>query len=168
MENQGKRLLLAVGLALGVILVWNMVFAPEKKEPPPKDPNAPVLVKATSTVGLSLENPAAQLPEPGPENTITLDFPGRFTATFSDRIGGPVSWKLADARYEKDQTRGELLPSVPGTGAFQVDFAKSTYVLPKNLTWQGTKVSDTQVRYTASTSRRRSRSTRTSSSCGWT
>jgi len=151
MENQGKRLLLAVTLALGVILVWNMVFTPEKKEPPPKDPNAPALVKATSTVGQSIEHPPEEAPAPGPEDTIVLAFPGRFTATFSDRTGGLVSWKLADERFEKDQTRGELLPTIPGTGAFQVDFAKSTFVLPKNLEWQGTKISDTQVRYTAST-----------------
>src|SRR5690606_14068511 len=124
----------------------------DKKAPPPKDENAPALVKATSTVGVSTEHPPVEAPAPAPESeqTITLSFP-RFTATFSDRIGGLVSWKLADERFEKDQTRGELLPSIPGTGAFQVDFAKSTYVLPKNLVWQGTKLSDTQVRYTAST-----------------
>lgn len=150
MENQGKRLLVAVALALGVMLLWNVVFPPDKKAPPPKDENAPALVKPTSTVGISTATPPAEAPAPGPEATIKLSFP-RFTATFSDRIGGLVSWKLADERFEKDQTHGELLPSIPGTGAFQVDFAKSTYVLPKNLVWKGEQLSDTQVRYTAST-----------------
>jgi len=30
MENQGKRLLLAVSLALGVMLLWNMFLSPKK------------------------------------------------------------------------------------------------------------------------------------------
>lgn len=150
MENQGKRLLVAVALALGVMLLWNVVFPPDKKAPPPPEDVAATLVKPTSTVGISTEAPPPAAPEPGPENTITLTYPG-FTATFSDRIGGLVSWKLADDRFEKDQTNGELLPSIQNTGAFQVDFAKSTYVLPKNLVWQGNQLSDTQVSYTAST-----------------
>src|SRR6185369_11649279 len=33
MENQGKRLLLAVGLALAVILGWNLIFPPKKEDP---------------------------------------------------------------------------------------------------------------------------------------
>ncbi len=40
MEDQGKRLLLAVAAAFGIMLVWTMLFPPDKKEPPKKDETA--------------------------------------------------------------------------------------------------------------------------------
>lgn len=154
MENQGKRLLVAVALALGVMLVWNMVFPPKKDEPAPTPgsaTNAPALVQATSKVGKSTEGPVAPAPGTrGEEQLITLEFP-KFTASFSSWTGGLVAWKLADARFENDQTHGQMLPSERDTGAFQVNFSKSTYVLPPGLEWKGTKVSDTEVRYETST-----------------
>jgi len=161
MENQGKRLLLAVSLALGVMLLWNMFLSP-KKEDKPKD--APVatgsgaLVVPSSTVGVTTAAaPAAapDVPTPsavrGDEQKITLSFPNRFDATFSSWTGGLASWKLADHRYDRDQTKGEFLPNAPMTGAFQVNFASSTYVVPASAEWTGTKLSDTEVVYTTKT-----------------
>ena len=40
MEDQGKRLMLAVGIAFGIMLLWNVLFPPEK--PPKKDPEKAV------------------------------------------------------------------------------------------------------------------------------
>jgi YidC/Oxa1 family membrane protein insertase len=87
----------------------------------------------------------------GPEQKIVLRFADKFTATFSNYGGALVSFKLADPRYERDMTKGELLPGLEHTGAFLVDFAKSTYVLPRHAEWTGKKVSDTQVTYSIST-----------------
>ncbi len=166
MQDQGKRLLLAVGLALAFMLAWNMFFS-KKDEPKPDQGSgsagsaivgAPVA--PPSVVGQSLEAPS---PAPGgrsdtmsesprgAEQKIALTFPNQFTATFSSYGGALVSWKLADPRYLGDETKGELLPGMENTGAFLVDFAKSTYVLPRRAEWKGTKVSDTEVRYSIST-----------------
>ncbi len=165
MEGQGKRLLLAVALALGVMLVWNMVFPTKKDEPKPvptlaTGSGANVPVPATSQVGVaeapagaapaSLAPPAVEAPR-GPEQKLELSYPGRFTATFSSYGGALKSWKLADPRFEKDKTKGELLPGIEKSGAFLVNFARSTYVIPEFAEWQGTKVSDTVVRYSLST-----------------
>ena len=152
MEGQGKRLLLAVALALGVMLIWQKFLSPPKEDDKPKAPIATdgsggTLVVPASTVGVSTAPPPAdattqsELPLAA-EQTITLEFPNRFAATFSSWTGGLVSWKLADPRYERDQTKGELMASfiekdatgkeqvkrMPMTGAFQVNFARSTYV----------------------------------------
>jgi len=174
MENQGKRLLLAVSLALGVMLLWNMFLSP-KKEDKPKDPVAATgsgtgtLVVPSSSVGVSTAPVAAAADTPvtrGEEQTITLSFPNRFAATFSSWTGGLVSWKLADKRYSRDQTHGELMASftekgvdgkevvrlIPNTGAFNINFASSAYVVPATAEWTGTKVSDTEVVYTTKTS----------------
>ena len=161
MQDQGKRLLLAVVVALGFMLVWNRFFGP-KPDDKPKDGSGSNAVAAPiaprTPVGTSSEAPTtpatpgmAEAPR-GPEQKIVLAYAGQFTATFSNYNGALVSFKLADPRYDRDlSTKGELLPGKPDTGAFIVDFAKSTYVLPRGAEWKGTKVSDTEVHYDLST-----------------
>lgn len=173
MEGQGKRLLLAVSLALAVMLVWQLVFPSKKDEPEPAKGSGSAVVAPTQALpppGVGAPSPAAA-PTPtagsgtapaapviqaeaprGPEQTIDLAFPGKFTARFSSYGGALVSWKLADPRFERDGTKGELLPALPDTGAFYVNFWRgSKYVLPLRTEWVGTKVSDTEVRYTLKT-----------------
>jgi YidC/Oxa1 family membrane protein insertase len=153
MENQGKRLLLAVGLALGVILVWNLLFPPKKDEPakpadgsaavvtPPVAPGAPAVAPVVA--------PQAKVEAPrAPEVLETLDFPGRVKATFSSYGGALRSWKLADPRFERDATKGELLPDRVDTGAFLVCVIESECDLARPAVWTGKRVNDTTVSYT--------------------
>ena len=173
MQGQGKRLLLAVSLALGVMLIWQILFPAKKDEPdpaktgsgssavvaptqalPPPGVGAPAPAPAPSA-GSDAPSapvvPVAEVPR-GPEQTIELAYPGKFTARFSSHGGALVSWKLADTRFERDGTKGELLPALAETGAFYVNFWRgSKYVLPLRTEWVGTKVSDTEVRYTLKT-----------------
>ncbi|MGN6107998.1 MAG: membrane protein insertase YidC, partial [Kofleriaceae bacterium] len=155
METQGKRLLLAVALAFAVILGWNLLFPAAKKEPPAKPPVAGETAGSATAPPAAppMGMPTAEAPSAAaaqqPAQQIVLSFPGKFDATFSSRGGTLVSWKLADKRFERDATKGELLE--PGNGAFHVWFRKSKYDLPQNAEWTGTKVSDTEVRYTLST-----------------
>ena len=159
MQGQGKRLMLAVALALGVMLVWNLIFPPKEEPPPnPKTGSAQVQpAKPESQVGVAAGSAVVQPEAPrGPEEKIVLRFSGKFTATFSSYGGSLVSWKLADPRYEKnDPSKGELLPDPakhPDTGAFVVNFwGGSDNLLPKRSEWKGTKVSDTEVRYAIET-----------------
>src|SRR5215510_4321054 len=180
MQDQGKRLLLAVALGLGMLLLWNQFS--HKDEPPPKPPagqtvgsgqtvapNQPLL---TLPIGPREGSSSAEAPasSAAPSETIQLESP-QFVATFSSVCGGLTSWHLTDKRYERDATKGELLPersqmtvedasgkrrpptaaelaNVPACGAFEVNFVTgSTYVVPRNAAWKGEKVSPREVRY---------------------
>ncbi|MBA3403152.1 MAG: hypothetical protein H0U13_00500, partial [Gemmatimonadaceae bacterium] len=119
MEGQGKRLLLAVGLALGVMLLWNMVFP---SEPPPEPPpgvgsgsgQTPATAVATAKSKVCHAKPPADgkpvdmKPAESPVELVTRTFPGKLNAKFSAENAALVSWQLADARFQKDYTQGEL------------------------------------------------------------
>jgi len=200
MQDQGRRLLIAVVLAFGVLVVWNRFFA--KEEPPPNANGSGSEVSpkpATPAVGVPAGSsatpapasatgsgtpdsappalagkPVEELPRP-PEQTISLPF-DNFVATFSSYCGGLTSWQLTDKRYEHDETRGQLLPvrtkltmldpsgevvkvpaaeltNVPECGAFDVNFASSTFVVPPHAVWKGEQLGKTEVRYTYASDR---------------
>jgi YidC/Oxa1 family membrane protein insertase len=154
MQDQGKRLLLAVALALGVMLVWNFIFPPkEETKPPDTTAQGSGSAGSAATAPTAPTGPVAppEIEAPrGAEERISLTFPN-FAATFSSYGGNLVSFQLLDKRFERDQTKGELVAQDADTGAFGVNFARSTYVLPKKSEWKGTKLSDTSVKYTIET-----------------
>lgn len=156
MQDQAKRLLLAVGLALVVMVAWNQFFSP----PPPEKPDGkstatsptaavPSMVTlAKSQVGTGPDGkvPATPLPESAqPEQKITLTYP-RFQAVFSSRDAAIVSWRMTDEKYLRDPHKGEMV--APGRGLLLVNFARSTHVVPAGAQWKGEQLSPTQVRYT--------------------
>src|SRR5262245_23333965 len=145
MQDQGKRLLIAVAAALGFMLLWNMIFPskPEDqqtttgsgsgsqviKSPTPgvTPGESPTGVIGTTPSGPDAEKPPTQGTEPsvaasqrGPEKRVPLKFPN-IEATFSNYCGTLVGWKLTDSRYENDETKGQLIPPYASTGAFQVN-----------------------------------------------
>lgn len=156
MENQGKRLLLAVGLALAVMLAWNMLF-PSKPDETAKSKQGSAAVGAAGVPSGQRKAPplcggqavTGEAPVVSPDDQIVLSFP-KFVATFSRHGGALVSWQLTDKRYQHDDTKGELLPKRPDTGAFFVCFPQSKYDVTGAL-WTAQKVSDTELRYTLST-----------------
>ena len=151
MQDQGKRLLLAVGLALGVMLLWNAFFSPkteDQKKKPTETTTTAVLPSATFPTTLVGTAPGAPVTN---VKTIALTFP-KVVATFSSKGGILESWHLTDSRYEHDDTKGEMLAS--DRGAFAVGFTKdSTFQLPaaSDQSWTGRQVSDREVEYTYST-----------------
>jgi YidC/Oxa1 family membrane protein insertase len=157
MENQGKRLLLAVGLALVVILGWNFLFPPEK--PQPKKPSAgsgaaaviPSVAPGVApgpapAAGAAPRRVAPLAPRPA-EEIIELAFPGKVTARFSSYGGSLRSWKLADPRFARDATRGELLPDRADTGAFFLCVPDADCDLSAPPVWAGERIAPNQVRY---------------------
>jgi YidC/Oxa1 family membrane protein insertase len=162
METQGKRLLLAVALALGVMFAWNLLFPPPKEEPKPKEtPTSatPTGAMPTNSVGLMPDGKSAPAMQRGAEQLIELSYPNA-TVTFSSHGGVLKSWQLTDRRYERDKTngavpgapaKGQLVPQLPDTGVGAVNFANSTFVLPAQSEWVGTKLSDRTVKYTLDT-----------------
>src|SRR6201985_1952049 len=159
MQDQGKRLLLAVALALGGFLVWSMFAKRDEPAKPAQTASqtttgsaaapSPGQAAAIPQIGPAEGSPGAQA-APGDAATIVLPF-DRFVATFSSACGGLTSWKLTDERYRRDTTRGELLPlrsqmtaegkavpapqlaNLPACGAFDTNFvtATSKYVVPR-------------------------------------
>jgi YidC/Oxa1 family membrane protein insertase len=158
MEDQGKRLLLAAALAMGVFLAWNYLFPPPKPTPKPA---------ATETAKPEVQGSPAGQPAPvagaaapagapaveaaprGPEQTITLNN-GVVDAVFTSWGGGLKSWRLLDKKYERSPHRGELLAQ-PESGDqvanLTVNFLESAVVIPAQAEWTGEKVSDHEVRY---------------------
>ncbi|MBP9086400.1 MAG: membrane protein insertase YidC [Kofleriaceae bacterium] len=160
MQEQGKRLLLAAIIAIGVLFAWNAAF-PTKKNPPKPvvaagsgsaGSGAAIAVTPQSPVGqpaLPVAGTPAVVPTEAPrgaEQTLTVTS-ANFTATFTNWGGALKSWHLADRRYDRDVGKGEMIPQFPDSTALQVNFVNSTYVVPKSAEWIGEKISDTQVRY---------------------
>jgi YidC/Oxa1 family membrane protein insertase len=60
MQDQGKRLLIAVALALGVMMIWQVLFPPDKPKPKPPGQGSAVVVPQVqgSPVGQALPPPA--------------------------------------------------------------------------------------------------------------
>jgi len=163
MQDQGRRLLIAVGPGLGVMFLWQSFLAPKE---PAKKPDAVQTGSGSSVavgsggsvpaspVGLSTlpasAQPAAPSTPRGAEQEIKLEFPN-VHATFSSYGGRIKSWHLTDKRYDREKaspggvSKGELLPK---EGAFTINFANSTYVLAAESEWAGQKVSDREVVYT--------------------
>jgi YidC/Oxa1 family membrane protein insertase len=158
MEGQGKRLLLAVGLALGVMLLWNMIFPPEKPpEPTPGGGSAvakpiPAKSKVCAPRPTIVDGKPVDIkPVEAPDEIVTRAYPGKLTAKFSNNGAALVSWKLDDPRYAKDATKGELLAQQKHTGAFRVGFWEgSSRCLPEHQVWTFDKAAstDTKVVYT--------------------
>lgn len=147
MEGQGKRLLLAVGLALGVMLVWNMVFPPKKEEP--KKPDA-ALIGAGS--GSAPGAPVVVRPPPCVGESFDLVFPERFVATFSECGGSLTGWRLLEKKFEKDATKGQLLAlGVPDAGSFLVSFPRSTADVSHQEKWTISEQSKVGVKFTLKT-----------------
>jgi YidC/Oxa1 family membrane protein insertase len=154
MQDQAKRLLLAVGLALLVMVAWSRFFSPPPPPPPAaKDARATggsgAVVDAgpkaqKSTVGTLVDGTTPAAAPAEAEQRITLEFPA-LTAVFSSRDAALVSWKLEDAKYLRDPYHGEIV--APGPGLLLVNFARSTFAVPAGATWRGERVSDAQVRY---------------------
>ena len=91
--------------------------------------------------------PAAPPAPRAAEQTIVLSFP-KVKATFTSWGGSLKSWFLTDPKYVRDVQKGEMVPQLADTSELQISFSKdSTYKIPDDAVWTGTKVSDTEVRY---------------------
>lgn len=148
MQDQGKRLLLAVGLALVVMVGWNYLFSPPpSKPPPPGSPAAKVQAPqpARSSVGVRLDGSVMTPPAPAAEvRTLSLTFP-MFEVTFSERDAALTSWRLTGHKYSHDPSRGEMVGA--GQSLLLVNFARSSQTIPAGALWKGEQLSPTQVRY---------------------
>ncbi len=137
MEDQGKRLLLAVAIAFGIMMAWSLIFPPKKPEKketadkketsekatPDKGGPAPTAPAGTADKPAPGQPAAPAAPtapaEPevarGPATEVEFDFP-RFHAVFTSHGAALKSWTLQGERFE-DRVHGGQIDLVP-TSAF--------------------------------------------------
>ena len=143
MEDQGKRLLLAVAIAFGIMMAWSLIFPPKKPDKkettdkaktaeqatPDKSGPAPTPGTTPATPDNKAATPAQPTPgtpevPPAPEapraeaTLVEFDFP-TFHAVFTSHGAALKSWTLQGERFE-DRDHGGQIDLVP-TGAFGED-----------------------------------------------
>ncbi|HLU65739.1 MAG TPA: membrane protein insertase YidC [Kofleriaceae bacterium] len=158
MEDQGKRLLLAVAVAFAIMLAWQFLFPPEKPAPEEKPAAEQESGERAERDRGEADAPAraAEEPEParprGPEETITLESP-EVRAVFSSWGGALKSWELLGDQFHVpgDPGQPEDLARLAAEGfySFQVGFDDgSTYRVPDGAEWKGEKTGEREVTYT--------------------
>ncbi len=125
MEGQGKNILVAVAIAFGIMMVWNMLFPPEK----------PKSKKSSKAVAAETLKPAVPKAEPvviprGEEQRFKYDV-GKVEAEFSSYGAALVSWKL---KQHFTDSKGEVLDFVPSHvspsyRSFQIGFVDGAHGL---------------------------------------
>ena len=177
MEDQGKRLLLAVAIAFGIMMVWTLVFPPDKGEKPPEkkpetaaqaekpggppaatqsgtQPGAPAAAQPGPVEPAAVAG-AATLPAPverGPEKLFIFEFED-VRATFSSWGGALKSWQLLGDQLHTpgDESTPEDLVKLAGEGLypFAMRFAEgSTFLVPDGADWKGEKTGASEMTFT--------------------
>ncbi len=164
MEDQGKRLLLAVAIAFGLMLLWTVLFPPDpptevdgedeqrvEEERAPDDDGAdeaPEPDDVSEAAPDEVAEPEEER-EPRPdEELFEFEF-DEFRSVFSSYGGALTSWELKDERWEKN---GQLLDLVKTgdrteTRPFRVAFEDSTHDIPADAVWTGERLSDREIRF---------------------
>ncbi len=157
-----KRLLLAVGLCMGILLVWWKIF-------PPPTPG----VTQPGTIGRALDSPTGSLPSMGvapaagyvaaealasptaAEEVVTLETPqARFELS---SLGGVLRQvKLKDAKFllKKGEPESgiELIRNVkPQIAPLRVTFPKADFILPDTVAWTVSRPAADAVTFRAET-----------------
>jgi YidC/Oxa1 family membrane protein insertase len=164
MEDQGKRLLLAVGIVAAMYLAWMVLFPP--KAPPPAPPK-PAVADTRPVVAQASPTPqAAGAPEAGPAcapeaagEAPTWDTP-EYVATFS-RCGGTLaSLRLKGKQFEVDGKAMDMVRTgsspayyplqvqvaAPASGGTGVEEARVP-IVPASATWELTNQGEDAVSF---------------------
>jgi YidC/Oxa1 family membrane protein insertase len=166
MEDQGKRLLLAVVIAFGIMMAWSYLFPPET--PPERDessqtetgdgkPEQPTLPKPTLREGGTPQSgqPAAigapTATERGPEQRETFEFPN-LRAVFTSYGGTLASWELLGDKYRvKEDGKTRQLDMVLTQGEavlpFRIGF-EGLELVPAESEWRSERKSDREIAFT--------------------
>jgi YidC/Oxa1 family membrane protein insertase len=157
MEDQGKRLLVAVAIAFAIMIGWSFLFPPEQvdEKPPetpteatgpvqPGSPTAPVQPGQPAAVAPGTDAPPASR---GAEKEVALEF-DNFRATFSTYGAALKSWQLLGEQFydgersiPEDLVRSETEALWP----FQVSFPGSTHTVPPGAEWTIVKQGASEV-----------------------
>jgi len=158
MEDQGKRLLLAVAVAFAIMLLWNFLFPtepPEKK--PEENRQRPAEVAQPAPGGQPSTAPGAPgqagASKPrGAEQVTVFEFTG-VRAEFTSWGGALKSWKLLGDQFHepgrKDVAEDMVRLADANRRPFTVSFSDgSTHSIPADAEWKGEKKSDREMLFT--------------------
>ncbi|WP_428268440.1 membrane protein insertase YidC [Haliangium sp.] len=176
MEDQGKRLLVAIGIAFILMLGWNYLFPPEVPETPPSQDEAGQVEDSAPAPsdgarkpslrtddGDSAETVGDRAPsddrtpaagkERGPEELFEFAFED-FRVVFSSYGGALKSWTLEGEKYRgsADDDLARQLDMVrtgdrEETLPFRIGFDDLDLV-PADAEWRGRRKSDTELEFT--------------------
>ncbi len=149
MEDQGKRLLMAVVAAFAIMMVWNQLFPQEQ---PPKDPvkEPTAEVEAEPSADSESSKPSSSgSAQKGEEKLEEFSF-AQFHATTTNYGGSIKSWKLVGEQFVDSDTGApmELVIAEPNNqtnSTLQVAFGDRAL---GDVEWQGHRKSDTEIHYT--------------------
>jgi YidC/Oxa1 family membrane protein insertase len=161
MEDQGKRLLLAVAVAFAIMVAWTMLFPPEppeRKEAPGQDEAGQVSrpdrgadppgreAGGAPGVGEPGQPSVAPVAERGPEELITVES-GTVRATFSSWGGALKSWELIGDQFHvpgrPDLHEDMVRLGDHGFYSFLVGFdSRSTLQIPAETEWVGQRTKE--------------------------
>jgi YidC/Oxa1 family membrane protein insertase len=156
MEDQGKRLMLAVVVALAIMLLWNFLFPPGPTEEKPDQQREQAQQKAPPRESESKDAPAAGATETnrprGKEQVFTFDFEG-VRAEFSSWGGVLRSWKLLGEQFHQPDAKNVPEDMVRLADSehrpFSISFSDgSTHSVPANAEWRGEKKGEREVVFT--------------------
>lgn len=150
MEDQGKRLLLAVAIAFLIMMAWSFLFPPDKpkEEDKPTD-GAPASGETATGDGTTAPAPdgakpaadgaaAPAAPEAPPvvargdATLVTLDFE-HFTAVFTTHGGAVKSWSMKGHRFEDHLHGGQWDVAPTGKDGFAPEVKTDLYPLLVNF-----------------------------------
>lgn len=174
MEDQGKRLLLAVVIAFAIMMGWNYFFPtepPPERDPAtqtaPEDPARPELPKpsmrteggapGTAVPGTAVPGTAEigtpRVGERGQERLETFEFK-TFRAVFTSYGAALKSWELQGEKYRvEEEKQGNLrqldLVRTQGEGLlpFRIGF-EGLDLIPEQTEWQVERKSNTELSFT--------------------
>ncbi len=177
MEDQGKRMLLAVGICMILVVAWQLFVAPKPKE----DVKAPAAAAASAGdagvasasapttpgapgTGTPAVAGAADAAKPAEPTTAVCDAKSaraevlstkRVRAEFSECGGALSSWRMIDTQYKQKGPDGKDVPfdMVPRHDQaqyfpLQVSMPESTVPVDRSAKWTLVKKSDTELQAT--------------------
>ncbi|HEU5059278.1 MAG TPA: membrane protein insertase YidC [Kofleriaceae bacterium] len=171
MEDQGKRLLLAVAIAFGIMMAWTLLFPPDKPEKPPeKKPEAAATAPGEAAPATAPQQPAAPAgaEQPGTpaeasapaaaapvargeEKLFTFRF-DEVEVVFSSYDGALKHWRLLGDQFHvpgDESTAEDLVRIGDQAHPFTVRFTDtSTYRIPAGAEWKGEKSGDREMTFT--------------------
>src|SRR5688572_17473778 len=122
MEDQGKRVLVAVVLCMLIVGVWSWLFAPSQEQkpqapaPPAEQAQQPAPPPGTPASQPAQPGqpapaaPASSTSAPRSEERTTTIATAKVEATFSSWGGALKSWKLINSQYKQKGTDGSSVP----------------------------------------------------------
>ncbi len=157
MEDQGKRLMLAVGIAFAIMMAWSVLFP---TEPPPEDEAKTATEEVqgkdgATTAAAAAEEAADKLPKGpalvrGEEQFFDLAFDD-VKVRFSSYGAALVSYQLLGVRLENraEKKPEDLIRIHEADYQFmRVWFNDSTYDIPRGAEWTGERKGDNEIHFT--------------------